>query len=181
VISSVESTTAASGTRRARLSDVAALARVAPSTASAALNGGARVSNSTRARVLNAAEELKYEGPDPWALALRTKHTRTVCVIADPRLLEQSPQQLLQLLELISALISQVGGFVVWIPAGGNRRAQINAVPAEGAVIIGEATDGEHLALASRGVRYVKLDPSAGPSEVESRLAELHSHVGCEQ
>jgi DNA-binding LacI/PurR family transcriptional regulator len=175
-----EPTMATSTARRTRLSDVAELAGVAASTASAALNGGHRVSSSTRARVLQAATELKYEGPDPWARALRTKHTRTICVIADPTLIEQSPQQVLRLLESISALISGAGGFVVWIAAGTDRASQIAAVPAEGAVIIGASADGERLALASRGVRYVNLDQDADDSEVESRLAELHSHEGCE-
>jgi len=176
-----EPTMATSATRRTRLSDVAELAGVAPSTASAALNGGHRVSSSTRARVLKAATELKYEGPDPWARALRTKHTRTICVIADPRLIEQSPQQVLRLLESISALISEAGGFVVWISAGADRASQISAVPAEGAVIIGAAADEERLALASLGVRCVNLDQDADYSEVESRLAELHSHEACER
>ena len=179
-VSSAESTTDASGTRRARLADVAKLAGVAPSTASAALNGAPRVSTSTRARVLSAARELKYEGPDPWALALRTKHTRAVCVIAEPKLLEESPQQVLRLLELISALISAAGGFVIWISASDNRASQINAVPAEGAIIIGEVTGVERLALTSRGLRYVNLDQDADLSEVRSRLADIHADCGCE-
>jgi LacI family transcriptional regulator len=69
-----------SGLKRsaATLRDVAEMAQVSTSTASRILHGGAiRVSDDTRARVVQAAESLRYR-PNTLARSLRTKVTRTV-------------------------------------------------------------------------------------------------------
>lgn len=56
---------------RATLADVARLAGVSPSTVSLTFSGSGPVSAATRARVLAAAQELGYTGPDPLARSLR--------------------------------------------------------------------------------------------------------------
>jgi LacI family transcriptional regulator len=69
---------------RTRISDVARLAGVAPSTVSAVLNdvSGARVKDSTRERVRRAADELGY-APNALARGLRTRRSGTLALISD--------------------------------------------------------------------------------------------------
>lgn len=64
----------------ARLGDVAALAGVAPGTASKALNGRGRLRPETRQRVLEAAEQLNFQ-PNPLARGLLAGRSWTVGLI----------------------------------------------------------------------------------------------------
>jgi len=73
-------------TRRATLADVARAAGVAPSTASLAFSGSGRVSPAARDRVLAAAAELGYGGPDPVARSLRSGRSGVVAVVVGERL-----------------------------------------------------------------------------------------------
>ncbi|WP_083393317.1 LacI family DNA-binding transcriptional regulator [Curtobacterium sp. MMLR14_010] len=75
-------------TRAARptLVAVARAAGVAPSTASLAFSGTGPVSEETRARVLAAAAELGYDGPDPRARSLRRGRSGVIGVVMDERL-----------------------------------------------------------------------------------------------
>lgn len=79
---------AGEGPRRQRptLKRVAALAGVSTSTASLAFSGDARVVAATRERVLAAAAELGYAGPDPLARSLRQGRSRVVGVVVGDRL-----------------------------------------------------------------------------------------------
>jgi len=71
---------------RPNLSAVAALAGVSASTASLAFSGAGPVSEKTRARVMAAAEQLNYAGPDPRAQGLRRGRSGIVGVIIEDRL-----------------------------------------------------------------------------------------------
>lgn len=66
---------------RATLADVARLAGVSPSTVSLTFSGSGPVSAATRERVLTAAAELGYSGPDPLARSLRRGTSGVVGVI----------------------------------------------------------------------------------------------------
>lgn len=66
---------------RATLADVARLAGVSPSTVSLTYSGSGPVSASTRERVLQAAKELGYSGPDPLARSLRRGKSGVVGVL----------------------------------------------------------------------------------------------------
>jgi DNA-binding LacI/PurR family transcriptional regulator len=90
-------TPGASGSRPARASRTARSARptlaavaraagVAPSTASLAFSGSGPVSEDARARVLTAAAELGYGGPDPRARSLRRGRSGVLGVVMDERL-----------------------------------------------------------------------------------------------
>ena len=68
---------------RATLADVARLAGVSASTASLTFSGSGPVSPATRERVLAAAKELGYSGPDPLARSLRRGSSGVVGVITD--------------------------------------------------------------------------------------------------
>ncbi|WP_242089842.1 LacI family DNA-binding transcriptional regulator [Curtobacterium sp. DN_7.5] len=76
------------GSRAARptLAAVARAAGVAPSTASLAFSGAGPVSEEARTRVLAAAAELGYGGPDPRARSLRRGRSGVIGVVMDERL-----------------------------------------------------------------------------------------------
>ncbi len=67
--------------RRATIADVARVAGVSPSTASVVFSGKTPVSDTTRLRVLDAAESLGYTGPDPRAASLRLGRSGIVAVV----------------------------------------------------------------------------------------------------
>lgn len=69
------------GSTRVTLSQVAELAGVSVMTASYTYNRPSRVSDGARSRVLSAAAQLGYAGPDPSARSLRRGSTRTLGVI----------------------------------------------------------------------------------------------------
>ncbi|MGQ7295360.1 substrate-binding domain-containing protein [Quadrisphaera sp. KR29] len=71
---------------RPTLKAVAARAGVSTSTASLAFAGDPRVVAATRERVLAAAAELGYAGPDPLARSLRRGRSRVVGVVVGDRL-----------------------------------------------------------------------------------------------
>ena len=72
---------------RATLSTVAARAGVSSSTASLAFAGSSRVAPATVERVLRAADELGYAGPNPVAASLRTGRSGVVGAVVGERLL----------------------------------------------------------------------------------------------
>ncbi|GAA1146605.1 MULTISPECIES: LacI family DNA-binding transcriptional regulator [Microbacterium] len=72
--------------RRATIADVAREAGVATSTASVVFSGKAKVSAGTRERVLAAAAELGYAGPDPRAASLRRGRSGIVAVVLEGHL-----------------------------------------------------------------------------------------------
>jgi DNA-binding LacI/PurR family transcriptional regulator len=65
----------------ATLKDVAAAVGVSRTTASNAYNRPGKLSPAVRARILAAARELGYPGPDPVARSLRTGHVGTLGVL----------------------------------------------------------------------------------------------------
>ena len=67
--------------KRPTLSEVAEKAGVSPMTASYTYNRPDRVSDQARAKVLSAAAELGYAGPDPSARSLRRGSTLTLGVV----------------------------------------------------------------------------------------------------
>jgi DNA-binding LacI/PurR family transcriptional regulator len=71
---------------RPTLAAVARAAGVAPSTASLAFSGSGPVSEEAKARVLAAAAELGYGGPDPRARSLRRGRSGVIGVVMDERL-----------------------------------------------------------------------------------------------
>jgi DNA-binding LacI/PurR family transcriptional regulator len=69
------------GSKRVTLTQVAELAGVSVMTASYTYNQPSRVSDQARSRVLAAAAQLGYPGPDPSARSLRRGSTRTLGVV----------------------------------------------------------------------------------------------------
>src|SRR6476660_10644641 len=73
--------------KRPTLAAVAALAGVSVSTASLAFSGSGPVSAATRDKVLAAAEELHYAGPDPRGRSLRQGRSGIIGVVMEERIL----------------------------------------------------------------------------------------------
>ena len=69
------------GSKRVTLAQVAELAGVSVMTASYTYNRPNRVSDQARSKVLAAAAQLGYAGPDPSARSLRRGSTRTLGVV----------------------------------------------------------------------------------------------------
>ena len=67
--------------RRATIADVARVAGVSASTASVVFSGKTPVSDTTRLRVIEAADSLGYTGPDPRAASLRLGRSGIVAVV----------------------------------------------------------------------------------------------------
>ena len=78
---------AAPTAKRPTLAAVAARAGVSVSTASLAFSGSGPVSGSTRDKVLAAAEELHYAGPDPRGRSLRQGRSGIIGVVMEERVL----------------------------------------------------------------------------------------------
>jgi DNA-binding LacI/PurR family transcriptional regulator len=72
--------------RRPTLAAVARAAGVAPSTASLAFSGAGPVAEQTRRHVLEVAEQMGYDGPDPRARSLRRGRSGVIGVVLDERL-----------------------------------------------------------------------------------------------
>ncbi|GAA1972617.1 LacI family DNA-binding transcriptional regulator [Microbacterium pumilum] len=159
--------------RRVRLSDVADRAGVAASTASTALNGGSNVAASTRARVLRAADELRYSGADPWARALRTRQSKTICVIPEPGALARSPEHVLRLLELVGDCISENGGFVLWMSVKHESAPMPQCIPVDGVVVLGEMSSELRRELESCRMPIAGLDLSSVRDDVIRGLSEV--------
>lgn len=75
-----------SAAARTGIVDVAQLAGVAPSTVSNVFNRPGSVSDELTARVLDAARQLRYTGPDPAGRSLRKGRTNAIGVVLRERL-----------------------------------------------------------------------------------------------
>jgi DNA-binding LacI/PurR family transcriptional regulator len=150
---------------RPTLATVAARAEVAPSTASLVFSGSARVAPSTRERVLAAAAELGYAGPDPVARSLRSRRSGVVGAVIGERLAYAfSDPVSVQLLDGVTEVLSPLGVGLLLLPGDADRHgptlAQLAHVPLDAVVY---ATCGleddpalEH--LRRRGVPIVAVD-----------------------
>lgn len=110
-------------TRRPTLATVAARAGVAPSTASLVFSGGGPVAEATRARVLRAADEIGYSGPDPRARSLRQGRSGIVAVLIGGRMLQtfRDPVQL-ALMDGIGQEVGPLGYGLLVLPGDAEHR-----------------------------------------------------------
>lgn len=161
---------------RTTLKAVAAAAGVSVATASYAFSRPDRLSADARSKVLAAARELGYAGPDAAARTLRTGHAGAVGVILTVDLAYAfSDPYVVELLGGIAESLTHDGASMVLIPSGAHgawrgagSRDSVDAV--NRAVIDGAIADGlpeDHPAvrvLDSRGLPLVRSRAnSAGP------------------
>ncbi|WP_206690771.1 LacI family DNA-binding transcriptional regulator [Quadrisphaera sp. INWT6] len=174
------------------LKDVAARAGVSTSTASLAFAGDRRVLEATRTRVLAAAAELGYAGPDPLARSLRRGRSRVVGVVVGDRLgyAFADPLAVVQL----DALADEVGALGAGLLLIGGveddpaRLAVVEQSPVDAVVFAtcgGDDDPALDLLLRRRvpvvgiegpyrdGVHLVELDNRGAARRVASHLADL--------
>ena len=175
---------------RPTLAAVAARAGVSPSTASLAFSGTGPVSDATRARVLAAASELDYAGPDPVARSLRRGRSGVVAVVTEDRLEDafRDPMNLAVLDGIGEAFGDERLGLLVLPLVGGDRLELLDAAM-DAAILLGCGTDlaATVEALRRRRVPIVGIEtaPTEGVIAVEldnrdasRRAAELLRGLG---
>lgn len=132
----------ASTTPRPTLAAVAARAGVSVSTASLVYSGRGPVAAATRERVLAAAGELDYGGPDPTARSLRRGKSGVIAVITEDRLSEAftDPMNLAFLDGVAQAFGDESAGLLV-IPRAGDPETDLAGSPMDAAILLGCSLD----------------------------------------
>ncbi|RUQ98027.1 LacI family DNA-binding transcriptional regulator [Labedella endophytica] len=162
------------GEARATLSDVAARAGVSPSTASIAFSGQGPVSDSTKARVLAAAVELGYTGPDPLARSLRTGRSGIVGALI-PRRIGTSFRDPV-VIQTLDGLAEELGGSGSGLLLLSEReretdRLSLEAAPIDALVLLGCGTASLPAldVLRRRGIPVVTIegDEGAGVANID--------------
>lgn len=182
--------------RRATIADVAREAGVSTSTASVVFSGKTRVSDATRERVLSAASDLGYGGPDPRAASLRRGRSGIVAVLLEGHLRTAflDPVTIATMDGLTDGLASIGAGIlllrdepdedgssalagapvdaVVLIGCSGRMRASLDAVRGRGVpVVVLEGDAGE-------GIPQISLDSREAARQVASHVRGLgHADV----
>lgn len=174
--------------RRATISDVARAAGVAPSTASVVFSGKTPVSDATRLKVLGAAEELGYTGPDPRAASLRRGRSGIVAVVFEGPLGSAflDPVQRLMMDGLSEAVAPLGAGLLLlhdFIESGESDPSAptLTTAPIDAAVLIGcspvlrESLEAVH----ARGIPVVVIEGDAGEGvariALDNRDAQRHA------
>lgn len=126
---------------RPNLAAVAALAGVSPSTASLAFSGSGPVSAATRERVLAAAAQLDYAGPDPRAQSLRRGRSGIIGVVIEDRLHDafRDPMNI-AMLDGIADETGSLGAGLLLLTENGEGAASIRNAPVDAVVLIGCST-----------------------------------------
>ncbi len=186
-------------TRRATISDVARAAGVAPSTASVVFSGKTPVSQATRSKVLAAAEELGYTGPDPRAASLRRGRSGIVAVVFEGPLGSAflDPVQRLMMDGLTEAVAPLGAGLLLLhdpVEAGeaSSEAPTLTTAPIDAAVLIGcsPVLRSSLEAVQARGIPVVVIEGDAGEGvprialdnrEAQRRAAEHLQGLGHER
>lgn len=148
---------------RPTLASVAAHAGVSASTASLAFAGSPRVSPETRRRVLAAAEELGYAGPDPLAASLRRGRSGIVGAFVAERLLYafRDPHAV-QLMDGIAEVLGPHGVGLLLLAGDTSRPGldKLARIPLDAAIFAtcGLEDDPALTLLLQRGVPLVGVD-----------------------
>lgn len=145
---------------RPNLAAVAALAGVSASTASLAFSGAGPVSESTRAKVLAAAEQLGYAGPDPRAQSLRRGRSGIVGVVLEESVSDafRDPMNI-STLDGIADAIGPSGSALLLL-TDNEGPSSFRTVPLDAVVLIGCSTrlaDAVHV-FSQRGVPIVGVE-----------------------
>ncbi|MGF2949429.1 LacI family DNA-binding transcriptional regulator [Microbacterium alcoholitolerans] len=177
-----------SSARRATIADVARAAGVSTSTASVAFSGKVNVADATRERVLAAAAELGYTGPDPRAASLRTGRSGIVGVVLSGELRHAflDPVTTVMMDGLTDALADDSSGLLLLRDDTREDEApQIVEAPVDAVVLIGcsarirPAVD----LVRQRGLPVVVIEGDAGDDIPQVSLnnreasAEIARHV----
>lgn len=175
---------------RPTLSRVAATAGVSQSTASLVFSGAGPVSAETRRRVLDAAAEVGYTGPNPLARSLRQGRSGIVGVLIGERLLYAFRDPVaVALLDGITEELAPAG-FALLLLSGSSGRVgpspeQVASTPLDAVVVesCGGRDEPALTALQNRGVPLVVVEGPQIPDVPSVRIdnhgatAELTRHL----
>lgn len=153
--------------RRATLADVARTARVSTSTASVVFSGKTKVSEATRERVLAAATELGYAGPDPRAASLRKGRSGIVAVVLEGQLRTAFLDPVtIPMMDGITDGLASLGAGVLLLrdDADGGDPPALTTAPMDAVVLIGcSGRTRESLEIVrGRGLPVVVIEGDAG-------------------
>lgn len=160
--------------RRATISDVARVAGVAASTASVVFSGKTPVSDATRERVIAAAKELGYTGPDPRAASLRRGRSGIVGVVIGDRLRAafRDPVTTVMLDGLAEGVAAQGASLLLLRDDDTSEEPQLQSAPADAFVLVGCSTRLREAleTVRGRGVPVVVVEGDAGDGVPQIRL-----------
>ena len=152
--------------RRPTIADVAREAGVATSTASVVFSGKANVAAATRERVLAAAADLGYAGPDPRAASLRRGRSGIVAVVLEGHLraafLDLVTTAMMD--GLTDGLADLSAGILLMRDEPGEEGAAITHAPVDAFVLIGcsARTKASLEVVVGRGLPVVVIEGDAG-------------------
>lgn len=147
--------------QRPTLAAVAARAGVSASTASLAFSGAGPVSDATRAKVLAAAEELGYAGPDPRAQSLRRGRSGIIGVVMEDRLRYAFSDPInVAVLEGVADELGPAGYALLLLTDTVEGSAGVALAPMDGVILIGcsRELDAPVSTLRQRGVAVVAIE-----------------------
>lgn len=152
---------------RPTLADVAARAGVSASTASLAFSGSGPVSDATKERVLAAASELGYAGPDPRARSLRRGRSGIVGVVLEERVRAAFLDPVkIQTLDGLTEGIAPLGAGLLLFTDTGDPAAPVSldTAPVDAVVLIGCSPKffRQVEALQRRGIPMVAIEGAPG-------------------
>jgi DNA-binding LacI/PurR family transcriptional regulator len=173
---------------RPTLAAVASHAGVSPSTASLAFAGSPRVAPATRERVLAAAAELGYAGPDPIAASLRRGSSGVVGTFVGERLLYAFRDPVaVQLMDGIAEVLGGHGVGLLLLAGDAGRPAaeQLARMPLDAAIFATCGLDDDPALdlLRTRGVPLVGVEGPVAEGvvlvDIDDRggTAELAAHL----
>ncbi|HQY32346.1 MAG TPA: LacI family DNA-binding transcriptional regulator [Actinotalea sp.] len=180
---------------RPTLADVAGIAGVSVSTASLAFSGAGPIAEATRARVLAAAAELGYSGPNPLGRSLRSGRSGIVGVVIGDQLRRSFRDPVsIQVLDGLVGALGTMGLGVLLIPANpgadGARAPDplLESAPMDVAVLMWGAREDDSVIAALRrrgmpvvlgegpsssGLPVVAIEDRAGSAALIRHLADL--------
>ena len=152
--------------RRPTIADVAREAGVATSTASVVFSGKAKVAPATRDRVLAAATDLGYTGPDPRAASLRRGRSGIVAVVLEGHLRAAflDPVTTAMMDGLTDGLADLSAGILLMRDEPGEDGSAIASAPVDAVVLIGCSgrTRASLEIVRGRGLPVVVIEGDAG-------------------
>lgn len=156
-----------SSARRATIADVARVAGVSTSTASVVFSGKVNVADATREKVLAAASELGYAGPDPRAASLRLGRSGIVGVVLGGELRDAflDPVTTAMMDGLTDALASDGAGLLLLRDdPEGDEAPPVAEAPVDAVVLIGcsARTRAAIEIVQQRGLPVVVIEGDAG-------------------
>ncbi|GGC74397.1 LacI family DNA-binding transcriptional regulator [Hoyosella rhizosphaerae] len=177
--------------RRATLATLAAELKVSRTTVSNAYNRPDQLSPELRNRVLAAAKEMGYSGPDPVARSLRMRRADTVGLLLDqPLNYTFRDPAAVDFVAGVADACDAAGRSLLIVPTGGSRDAQaaaevVNRASVDGFVAYSVSGDNPYLAAAlERHVPVVVCDQPTGLEGVvlvgiddRAAMASLAKHV----